>query len=75
MIRGEAFYRSDFGVQKTATKRGRNLYSLQPRVLSLQGSLKGNKSTIDKHLKSNYGQDWRSQEEYEYEDKATAMMV
>nr|CAH7748462.1 unnamed protein product [Callosobruchus chinensis] len=99
MIRGEAFYRSDFGVPKTVTKRGRNLYSLQPKVLNIQGFLKGDKSTIDNLLKSHYGQDWRnnpalefykiidggntpeesdeegSQEEYECEDEAAAIMV
>nr|CAH7713349.1 unnamed protein product [Callosobruchus chinensis] len=99
MIRGEAFYRSDFGVPKTVTKRGRNLYSLQPKVLNIQGFLKGDKSTIDNLLKSHYGQDWRnnpalefykiidggntpeasdeegSQEEYECEDGAAAIMV
>nr|CAH7739034.1 unnamed protein product [Callosobruchus chinensis] len=66
MIRGEAFYRSDFGVPKTVTKTGRNLYSLQPRVLSLQGSLKGDKSTIDNLLKSQYVQDWRNNLELDF---------
>nr|CAH7748784.1 unnamed protein product [Callosobruchus chinensis] len=66
IIRGEAFYRSDFGVPKTVTKRERHLCSLQPRVLSLQGCLKGDKSTIDSLLKSRYGQDWRNNLELEF---------
>nr|CAH7735328.1 unnamed protein product [Callosobruchus chinensis] len=48
------------------TKRGRNQYSLQPRVLSLQGSLKGDKSTIKNLWKSHYGQDWRNNLDLEF---------
>nr|CAH7756482.1 unnamed protein product [Callosobruchus chinensis] len=95
MFRGEAFHRSDFGVPKTVPKRGRNLNSLQPRVLKLHGSLEGDKSTIDDLLERHYGNNLElkfykiidgrnspgdnvkegSQEAYEYEDEAAAMMV
>nr|CAH7739018.1 unnamed protein product [Callosobruchus chinensis] len=62
MIRNEAFLGLTLCNKNSDKKRKKHV---QLKTKSLQGTLKGDKSTIDNLLKSHYGQDWRNNPELE----------